>query len=223
MVASVREPLSYSQDDEISSALAAADPALARVIRRIGSAAVTPPSGLFPALARIILAQQLSDASATAIAARVETTIGLTPGAIADASPEALRAAGVSGRKSGSLLGLARAVRSGELDLEGLDDLDDDEVVRYLTRVRGIGRWTAQTFLLFVLQRPDVVVLDDAGIRAAAGMMLGLGRPAGIDELAAAAERWRPHRSAATLYLYRDGRPAQAGNADPGRETKVRT
>ena len=121
------------------------------------------------------------------------------------AAPEnVLRIAGVSGRKSEYLRGIAQAVLSRELDLDGLDTLDDDHVIECLTRMRGVGRWTAQMFLLLALQRPDVVIVDDAGVQAAAGRMLGLGRPASVSELANAAERWRPYRSAATLYLYSD-------------------
>ena len=200
----VPEPRRYSAGDEVSDALTAADPSIGRVISRVGSVEVQSGPARFAALARTVIGQQLSESSASAIIARVERDIGLSPEAVVAASDDAMRVAGVSGRKSAYLRGIAQAVLSGELDLDALDALDDDQVTERLMRMRGVGRWTAQMFLLFALQRPDVVVLDDGGIRAAAGRMLGLGHSASVSELAEAAERWRPHRSAATLYLYRD-------------------
>lgn len=194
----------YSDGDEVSDSLTAADPSIGRVIRRVGSVEVESGPSSFAMLARIVLGQQLSESAASAIAGRVERDIGLTPEAIAAASDEAMRSAGVSGRKASYLRDIAQAVLSQELDLDTLDALSDDQIVERLMRERGVGRWTAQTFILFGLGRPDVIVLDDMGIRAAAGRALGLGRPASARELAEAAERWRPYRSAATLYLYRD-------------------
>lgn len=194
----------YSEGDEISDALTAADPCIGRVISRVGSVEVEPGPTRFATLARTVIGQQLSESAAGAIAARVGRDVGLTPEAVVAAPVEALRCAGVSRRKGDYLREIARAVVSGELDLDELDTLDDDQVIERLTRLRGVGRWTAQTFLLLALQRPDVVIVDDAGVRAAAGRMLGLGRPASVSELANTAERWRPYRSAATLYLYSD-------------------
>lgn len=200
----VPDPLRYSVGDEVSDALTAADPSIGRVISRVGSVGVQSGPTRFAALARTVIGQQLSEPSASAITTRVKRDIGLTPEAVVAASDDAMHVAGVSRRKSEYLRGIAQAVVSEELDLDALDTLDDDHVAERLMRVRGVGRWTAQMFLLFALQRPDVIVLDDMGIRAAAGRMLGIGRAASAGELAEAAERWRPHRSAATLYLYRD-------------------
>lgn len=194
----------YSVGDAVSNSLALADPAIGRVISRVGSVEVESGPSRFAALARTVLGQQLSESAASTIITRVETDIGLTPEAVAAASDEAMRSAGVSGRKAGYLRGIAQAVLSQELDLDALDALNDDQVVERLMHVRGVGRWTAQTFLLVALLRPDVIVQDDMGIRAAAGQALGLGRSASARELAEAAERWRPYRSAATLYLYHD-------------------
>ena len=198
------DPLRYSEGDELSDSLAAADPAIGRVISRVGSVEVESGPTRFATLARIVLGQQLSESSASAISARVDHDIGLTPEAVGASSDDTMRLVGVSGRKREYLHGIAQAVLSGELDLDALDALDDHQVTEHLMQVRGIGRWTAQMFLLFALQRPDVVVLDDRGVRAAAGRMLGLGRSASVSQLAEAAERWKPYRSAATLYLYRD-------------------
>jgi DNA-3-methyladenine glycosylase II len=200
----VPDPIRYSVGDEVSDALTAADPSIGRVISRVGSVEVQSGPTRFAALARTVIGQQLSESSASAIIARVERDIGLSPEAVVAASDDTMRIAAVCGCKSEYLRGIAQAEVSGELDLDALDTLDDDHVAERLTRVRGVGRWTAQMFLLLALRRPDVIVLDDMGIRAAAGRMLGLGRSASVSELAEAAERWRPYRSAATLYLYRD-------------------
>lgn len=194
----------YSVGDRASDSLTSADPSLGRVISRVGLVEILPGTTRFATLVRTVLGQQLSESAASAIIARVERAIGMTPEAIVGASSQVMRDAGVSGRKSEYLCGIARAVLSRELDLDALDTLDDEHVVERLMRVRGVGRWTAQMFLLFALQRPDVIILDDMGIRAAAGRALGLGRSASARELAEAAERWRPYRSAATLYLYFD-------------------
>ena len=194
----------YSAGDQVSKALTAADPSIGRVISRVGSVELLSATTRFAVLAHIVIGQQLSEASATAITTRVERDVGLTPEAVVAAADDTMRIVGVSGRKTEYLRGIARAVLSGELDLDALDTLDDDRVIERLMQMRGVGRWTAQMFLLLALQRPDVVVLDDTGIQAAAGRMLGLARSASVGELAEAAERWRPHRSAATLYLYHD-------------------
>jgi len=194
----------YSDGDSISESLSAADLAIGRVISRVGSVEIESGPTRFAALARIVVGQQLSESAASAIIARVSDDIGFTPEAIAVASDEALHCAGVSRQKASYLRGIAQLVLSHGLDLEALDVLDDDRVVECLTRVKGVGRWTAQMFLLLELQRPDVVVLDDTGVRAAAGRALGLGRTATVAELSEAAKRWRPYRSAATLYLYFD-------------------
>ena len=210
-------PIRYSVGDEVSDSLTAADPSIGRVISRVGSVEVESGPTRFATLTRIVLGQQLSESAASAIIARVNRDIGLTPEAIVVASKQALLSAGVSGRKSGYLRGVARAVLSEGLDLDALDTLDDERVVERLMRVRGVGRWTAQMFLLFALKRPDVIVLDDIGIRAAAGRALGLGRPASARELEEASERWRPYRSAATLYLSRDRNATKLARHTGGR------
>ena len=201
--------LHYEIGDDVTRELASADPLLGLVIQRVETVSTEPPSSLFAALARIILGQQLSESAARAIISRVERDVGLAPEAISEASDAALRDAGVSGRKREYLRGIAESVQSGELDLTALETLDDDSVVARLVSVRGVGRWTAQMYLIFALGRPDVVVVDDVGIREAAGRMLGLGRPATPSELEDTARRWKPHRSAGTLFLYHDR--AQSG------------
>lgn len=196
----------YSADDTPSRALAAADPAMAAVIERAGCIEFGVATGTrFEVLVRAIAGQQLSGRAAWAIYGRLRDQIGLTPKAIATAREDQLLAAGLSHRKAEYVQGIARAVLDGDLDLDALDDLSDDDVIAMLSKLRGVGRWTSQMFLLFAMDRPDVLVVDDLGVRASAGHVLGLGRAATGKELEEAGERWKPYRSAATLYLYREG------------------
>lgn len=206
------EPIRYAADDEPSRALSAADPAMAALIARVGSLEFTPSmiGSRFSALVRGVAGQQLSGAAAEHIYERLHDTVGITPGALAGASDETLVGVGLSHRKAEYIGDLARAVLSGELPLDSLDECTDDEIVQLLTSQRGIGPWTAHMFLLFSLRRPDVIAPGDLGIRQAVGRLLGLGREATPTEVLDAAERWKPYRSAATFYLYRDagmGRP----------------
>lgn len=203
----VNATIRYSATDAASRAIAGADPALARVIAELGCVEFTPPTAdTFEVLVRGIVGQQLSGAAASAIFERLREQIGLAPAALLDASDERLRAAGLSRAKAGYVRGLAAAAASGELDVDRLRALDDDAAIRELTRFRGIGRWTAELFLMFGLGRPDVIPADDLGLRTAAGRAFGLDRPMTADELRAAAGKWRPYRSAAALYLWRSGR-----------------
>ena len=117
--------------------------------------------------------------------------------------PEALRAAaGLSRAKTLSLRSLAEHVRDGELELERLDELPDDEIVAELVAVKGIGVWTAQMFLMFQLGRPDVLPTGDLGIRKGAALLHGLTEMPTPDELTALAEPWRPQRTLACRYLW---------------------
>lgn len=194
----------YQPDDAASYALAAADPTLGRLIERVGPVEYAGMPTRFEELARIIVAQQLSDAAARAITARLREDIGLDAEAFLSASADGLAAAGLSVSKRRYLVGLARAVHDGDLDLGDLDRFDDQQVIGQLTRFCGVGDWTARSFLLFGIERPDVILANDLGVRGAIGRLRRLGRRATVVEAQHAAERWRPYRSAASLYLYRD-------------------
>ncbi len=163
------------------------------------------PEDAYGALVRSIVGQQLSTKAASTIYARLTDLFGSRPPSPAEAlsaHEEDLRAAGLSGRKSEYLRDLARHVDSGELDLKSLNELSDEDVARRLVAVRGLGRWTADMFLIFHLDRPDVLPVGDLGIRRAAERAYGLSampEPVSLRELA---EPWRPHRSLACLYLW---------------------
>jgi DNA-3-methyladenine glycosylase II len=156
---------------------------------------------------RAIVGQQLSVAAARAIYGRlIELFDGRppTPQELLDQDPELLRSAvGLSRAKVLFLRSLAEHVLSGELELERLQDLEDDEIVAELTAVKGLGEWTAHMFLMFQLERPDVLAVGDLGIRRAAERAYGLPDLPSAAELTELAEPWRPYRSAACRLLWR--------------------
>jgi DNA-3-methyladenine glycosylase II len=185
------------------------DPVLAGIIRRHG------PCGLgaarerfdhFSMLVRAIVFQQLSTKAATTIHDRL---IGLMPDARAEAeallalTDEQLRAAGISRQKAGYLRDLCARVATGDVALDALDAMSDEEVIVSLTRVKGIGRWTAEMFLIFRLQRPDVLPVGDLGIITAVQKAYRLRKPPTPDRLRKIGEAWRPYRSIASWYLWR--------------------
>jgi len=163
------------------------------------------PDG-YQALARAIVGQQLSTKAAASIWGRVtelfedETP---SPKQLIEADGQALRDAGLSWSKVGFLKDLAERVGDGRLDLKHLSELSDEDVVATLTEIKGVGRWTAEMFLIFHLGRPDVVSTGDLGIRRAAQIAYGLDELPGPTELERIAEPWRPHRTLACLYLWR--------------------
>jgi DNA-3-methyladenine glycosylase II len=165
------------------------------------------PAEVYGALVRTIAGQQLSVLAARAIWNRLLAYFDgrvPTPREILEQDPETLRAAaGFSRAKVAYLRSLAEHVLDGELELERLAELPDDEVIRDLTAVKGIGEWSAHMFLMFTLHRPDVLAVGDLGVRNAAMRAYDLPAPPKPAELEALAEPWRPHRTRACLYLWR--------------------
>jgi DNA-3-methyladenine glycosylase II len=193
----------YRRDEGPSRTLAVADPLLGRLIDQVGEFTLGPVDSRFEVLLRSIVSQQLAEAAAEKIWARVETAVELTPEAVASADHDALFAAGLSHRKVEYMQGIAAGVLANDPDLEALDDLDDDAVRDALVHLRGVGRWTADMFLIFALHREDILPIGDFGLRASTGRMLGLGRPATVEEVEERGDLWRPYRSVATVYLWR--------------------
>lgn len=171
------------------------------------------PTDPYGALVRSIVGQQLSVKAARSI---YERLTGLfeghtpTPEELLQADPELVRSAGLSRSKVAYLRDLAEHVADGELDLEGLSERSDEEVARALTQVKGLGQWTADMFLMFHLGRPDVLPVGDLGVRRAVERAYGLEGLPDAGTLEALAERWRPHRTLACIYLWRslDNEPA---------------
>lgn len=166
----------------------------------------------FGVLAQAIIGQQVSVAAARAVRGRLEAHFGAwppTPSALAGADDEALRACGLSRQKMSYVRDLAARVDAGTLDLEALSAHVDDDVIAALTAVNGIGTWTAEMFLIFHLDRPDVLPLGDLGVRRAVERAYAVTdlTPARLDEIG---EPWRPYRSIASRYLWEslDNAPA---------------
>jgi DNA-3-methyladenine glycosylase II len=173
----------------------------------LGDARAGRPANHYGALVRAIVGQQLSTKAARSIYLRLaERFEGRTPTpqeVLAD-DPEALRAAaGLSRAKVGYLRSLAEHVLSGELELERLNELDDEQVAAELVAVKGLGVWTAHMFLMFHLQRPDVLPIGDLGIRRAIERAYALEELPQAPEIERIAAPWRPHRTLACRYLWR--------------------
>lgn len=196
------------------AALAAADPAMAALIERVGEIDLETrlrrrseerPADAYGALLRAIVGQQLSTKAARTIYGRVlDLFDGSTPSPeqLLDVSEEDLRACGLSGRKVEYVRDLAAHVLSGELELDRLSELSDEEVIEEIVAVRGLGQWTAEMFLLFHLERPDVLSGGDLGIRKAVQIEYGLKEMPAPQRVLEIGESWRPHRSLASLYLW---------------------
>ena len=160
----------------------------------------------YEALARAIVGQQLSTKAARSIWENVLAVFGgktPTPKQLIAAEPQALRDAGLSWSKVAYVRDLAERVEDGDLDLRRLPQLSDEDVIASLTEIKGIGRWTAEMFLIFHLGRPDVLSTGDLGIRRAVQVAYGLEELPGPEEMERIAEPWRPHRTLACLYLWR--------------------
>jgi len=192
---------------EAERALVAADPALGRLIARVGPCALEP-HGLPPyeALVRSVVYQQLSGKAAETILGRLLDSFGGSvpdPADLAAAPAEQLRAAGLSRAKSAALADLAAHVIDGRLP--GLDQvraLDDESIIERFTMVRGVGPWTAHMYLMFGLGRPDVLPDTDLGVQEGARRVYGGDRP-GPAMLREIGERWRPWRTIGSWYMWR--------------------
>jgi DNA-3-methyladenine glycosylase II len=196
------------------AALAKSDPTMAALIERVGRIDLATrlkrrseerPDDAYGALLRAIVGQQLSTKAARTIYLRViDIFDGGTPSPeqLLEASEADLRDAGLSGRKVEYVRDLAAHIVAGELEVDRLDELGDEEVVAELVAVRGLGQWTAEMFLLFHLERPDVLSGGDLGIRKAVQIEYGLAEMPSPQRVLEIGEPWRPRRSLASLYLW---------------------
>jgi DNA-3-methyladenine glycosylase II len=189
--------------------LAARDPRLAAVIRHAGPCRLTDSVAHAPfvALVRALVSQQLSGKAANTIYGRVEALVGgaarVEPRALLDVDRGALRTAGLSRQKISYLVDLSERVLDGRLDLRALEHLDDDDVIEAITAVKGFGRWSAEMFLMFRLNRPDVFPVGDLGIAKGVQRLLGMKSRPSPRTMLRTAEAWRPYRSVAAWYLWR--------------------
>ena len=185
---------------------ASRDPVIADLVARLGPIRHRPrdPDGPFAALARAIVFQQLAGRAAQAIYGRVRATVGgtLTPEALNAAPDAALRAAGLSGNKLASLRDLSAKVLEGTVVLTHTSRKSDEELIEQLTTVRGIGRWTAEMYLMFQLRRLDVWPVDDLGVRQGYASIWKIDPPPTPKQLVPLGDRFRPYRSIVARYCW---------------------
>lgn len=186
-----------------------ADPALARVIDAAGPLVIEPRPGIFRTLGRSVLFQQLAGPAARAIMGRVLAVLGTdeerwyTPKQFLSATDDELRGAGLSRQKMAYLRDLAAKFDDGTLKEDGLESLDDEDVIREVTVVKGVGRWTAEMLLMFSLGRPDVLPVGDLGIQRGMETTYGLKNLPKPDKMREIAEPWHPYCSAGSWYMWR--------------------
>jgi DNA-3-methyladenine glycosylase II len=182
------------------------DPHLRAIIDRIGPCRLEPHRDRFGALVRSIISQQISSKAAMSINQRLVALGGDPhhPSRLIELGEASLRSVGLSGAKARYVLNLAEAVDSGQVPLETFDDSwDDSAITQSLTAVKGIGVWTAEMFLIFVLNRPDILPASDLGVRVGLRNRHGLVELPTPRECHALAEHWRPYRTIASWYIWR--------------------
>jgi DNA-3-methyladenine glycosylase II len=183
------------------------DPILAPVIRRHRTRSIldTPEMGPFPALCRTITGQQISTKAAATIHGRFASLMphGVTPEAALALTDDPLRGAGLSRQKTVYIRDLAAKVQSGELSAHSFHELSDEDVIDAIVKVKGLGRWSAEMYLMFRLHRPDVLPVDDLGIMTAMQRLYKLRKRPKPDRMRKIAEAWRPYRTVACWYLWR--------------------
>jgi DNA-3-methyladenine glycosylase II len=215
--------------DAAAAHLVKRDRKFGRWIERIGplpQEGWTKPFDTVDSLARSILYQQLSGKAAATIVGRVEEACGsrkLTCAALGSIDDARMRACGVSGNKTLALRDLAARSLSGEVPSQReLSSLHHDEIIERLTAVRGIGRWTVEMLLMFRLGRPDILPVDDLGVRKGAQVLDRLEEMPRPKELAARGERWGPYRTLAGLYLWRIADSLSEARAKPEAKPKAK-
>ena len=190
--------------DEAARTLSARDPVLSRLAQRYVGLETGSRGDAFATLARAIVGQQISVKAAQSVWARLLAEIGsVAPEYVLATDPARLRACGLSGQKTGYLLDLSQRFSSGALDPAAWGALDDEALIVELTQVKGIGRWTAEMFLIFYMARPDVLPVDDVGLQRAMSLHYNGGRPLSKLKMQRIGKTWAPWRSVATWYLWR--------------------
>jgi DNA-3-methyladenine glycosylase II len=194
------------QPDDLKAsldALAARDPAIAAALARAGYPAPRISERGYQTLLRAIVGQQVSVAAAASMWAKLTALVGDPPApqALIDASDETLRAAGLSRMKAAYARSLAEEVLSGRLDFGNLP-AEDEEAIAHLTAVKGIGRWTAEIYLLFAEGRPDIWPAGDLAVQIESGVIMGLPERPTEKRLREMSEAWRPHRGAFAIFTW---------------------
>lgn len=183
--------------------IAAREPAIARAIKLAGYPEPRIREPGYRTLLRTIVGQQVSVAAASSVWGKLEALLGeeIAPDQLLAQDFDALRACGLSRQKQGYARSLCEMIHSGELNLQGLPG-DDEEAIAQLTLIKGIGRWSAEIYLLFAEGRPDIWPAGDLAVQAGVGRILGLAERPSEKEARALAEDWRPHRGAAAIFTW---------------------
>jgi len=206
---SIIQIVTSADDTRVRRLLVRNDPRLAPIMRQVGRCRL-PDSRThhpFVSLVRALTSQQLSTKAAATIFGRVVDLVGgpegLTPANLLALDPARLRTAGLSGQKVSYVRDLAARVDDGRLELLGLQSRTDEEVLEAITAVKGFGRWSAEMFLMFQLNRADIFPTGDLGIVKGMQILLGMKRRPAAVTMLRAAEAWRPYRSVAAWYVWR--------------------
>ena len=190
--------------DEATRELAARDVVLGKLVTRYQALTLGSRGDAFQTLARAIVGQQISVKAASSVWERVLAEVKeMTPLHLGAADPVRLRACGLSGQKTAYVLDLAQRFKSGALEPARWTALDDEALIAELTQVKGIGRWTAEMYLIFHMARPDVLPIDDIGLQRAMSLHYNSGRPVSKLKMQRIGKLWAPWRSVATWYLWR--------------------
>jgi DNA-3-methyladenine glycosylase II len=184
-------------------AIALREPAIGRAIARVGYPEARIRARGYATLLRTIVGQQVSVAAAASVWAKLQALLGedMAPGAVLAAEPEALRACGLSRQKQSYARSLCELIASGELDLDTLP-ADDEAAIAHLIRIKGIGRWSAEIYLLFAEGRPDIWPAGDLAVQVGLGKLLALPERPSEKATREMAESWRPHRGAAAIFTW---------------------
>ncbi len=200
------------------------DPIMAKAIDRVGPCTLIPNPQLFETLVDAIISQQISVKAADAIMVRLRSALHaeaegtISPNALLSLEEDTLRAVGLSPQKMRYIRDLTEKVVNGELDLERLSELEDEEIISELVKVKGIGRWTAEMMLIFSLGRPDVLPVDDLGFLEGVRVAYSLETRPTPKEMRERGELWHPYRTFATWYMW-GVRRLQRG--DEPRKTRI--
>lgn len=190
--------------NEATAELERRDPVIRILIRNHEGANLESRQDAFTTLARSIIGEQISVQTAETVWQKLlESVDALGPATIVRMDPSKLRACGLSSRKSDYLIDLAQRFLDGTIVQEAWGDRDDEQLIAELTKVKGIGRWTAEMFLIFFLMRPDILPADDIGLQRAMSLHYNNGKPLSKLKIRQIAGKWQPWRTVATWYLWR--------------------
>lgn len=198
------EKITFKMNDASVKKVCEQDPVMKKLIMTIGDIEVVLRTEYFASLVRSIIGQQISVSAASAIYGRLQQLLNdhITAEGLLEQSTEDLRSVGLTKQKTKYVQDLAGKVASGELDLQHLATYDDKMIVRQLTNVKGIGKWTAEVFLLLTLGRQDVLAADDVGLQRAAQWLYKTEKSERRNILVEKSELWKPYRSIAVFYLW---------------------